>query len=539
MIVDASIIRPFCFEKLQGVAAYSEDRLLVLDGEKGYLAALDGNGGFTLLNIGRIDDFRNATGLDYYDREIWYTKNKRILKISDALDSEPEVFAVLKPRLSSVVVTKTEVYVATRTNQIQIFENRRSLENPKPIRVYDTPGTGIDDITFHNRNLWLCDRAEQTIYCLDPDTGEIQYSFLVPFESPTGIAFSGDQLFVAYCNEEAVIRDDGAGETLDLVMEEQPRNFIARLPFQNHVDKHYTLSGGYRIEVSYVEEIDPREDARDMEDSFQWWIGLPNVSERQEIESIQPLGKEFTIREKGEQKYAVFSFNRLLLEERHIFGWKAILKVRGIKYHLTPADVNPDLELPEDIRRHYLQDDDDLAMNTAIVRRAAREAVRGAKGILDKVFKIRNYVYEQLSYVMEGGTDPPDIVLRRGNGSCGEYLGVLMALLRLNGIACRKAGRYKVPYYKVNPEMINVPIEPDFNHVWLEFYIPEIGWIPMESSADDDANGNWTTRYFMGLQWYHVQMQRGRSFEFITPEDHSVGALSINHVRFRILERLE
>ncbi|MBD2682914.1 MULTISPECIES: transglutaminase domain-containing protein [Nostoc] len=534
----ASIIRPCCFGNLQGLAAYKEDQFLILDGDKGYIATVDSSNNTTIINSGQTDYFRYASGLDYYHHQIWYTKNKRVLRIQDDFSSEPEVFAVLNPRVSGVVVTKTEVYVVTTTNRIYVFENTQSAGTPQPIREYDSPGADVDDITFHDGHLWVCDSAEQTIYCLDPNTGKVKYNFLVPFESPKGIAFSKDQLYVGYSNEEAVIKDDGAGETLDLVMKKKSRNFIHRLLFQHNENKHYTMSRGYLIEASYMEEIDPIRDAQDIDEPFEWWMSLPNATERQEVVEIHSIGKDFTIQQEDDQKYAVFKFKRLNLRDRHVFGWKALLKVHAIKYNLTPADVDEHLELPDDMKDRYLKDDDNLAMHTPIVKKAAREATKGATNILDRVLKIRNYVYEQLTYRMEGGTDSPDVVLKRGNGSCGEYLGVLMALMRLNGIACRKAGRYKVPYYKVNPESRNVPIEPDFNHVWVEFYVPGWGWIPMESSADDNETGKWTMRYFMGLQWYHIQMQQGSPFEYVTGTDNSVGVLGINYIRFRILEEL-
>lgn len=532
------IIRPFCFENLKGLAAYRDNRFLILDSDKGYLATVDDSNNTIILNPEQTDYFRYASGLDYYHHEIWYTKNKRVLRIGDDFSSEPEVFKVLKPRLAGVVATRTEVYVVSTTNIIYVFKNTPRGEPTQLLREYDSPGVGVDDITFHRGCLWCCDRDEQTIYCIDPDTGQIKYNFLVPFESPRAIAFLNEQLYVAYSNEEATIQDDGAGETLDLVMKQKSRNFIHRLPFQYYEDEHYTLSGGYLIEASYVEEIDPVGSVRRIDEPFEWWISLPNTTKRQQVKDLQPIGKDFRIREEDGQKYAVFEFKGLEFGERQIFGWKAILQVSGIKYNLTPTDVDERLNLPDEIRDRYLEDDGDLAMHKSIVKKAAREATQGATNILDRVLKIRNYVYEQLTYSMKGGIDPPDEVLERGNGSCGEYLGVLMALMRLNGIACRKAGRYKVPYYKTNPETRNVPIEPDFNHVWLEFYVPGWGWIPMESSADENEADRWTRRYFMGLQWYHIQMQQGSFFEDLIGTDYSVGDLAINQVRFRILEEL-
>jgi transglutaminase-like putative cysteine protease len=128
-------------------------------------------------------------------------------------------------------------------------------------------------------------------------------------------------------------------------------------------------------------------------------------------------------------------------------------------------------------------------------------------------------------------------------GSCGEYLGVLLALGRLNGIACRTVGRYKCP---AHPDKLGVPLEPDFNHVWMEFYVPGFGWLPMESNPDDITEGGpYPTRFFMGLAWYHMELGKGISFETlksqgapIQKENTSIGELAINHVRFTILEEL-
>ncbi len=64
-------------------------------------------------------------------------------------------------------------------------------------------------------------------------------------------------------------------------------------------------------------------------------------------------------------------------------------------------------------------------------------------------------MYDKLSYGIKPHIDTPDVALERGVGSCGEYLGVLLALARLNGIACRTVGRYKCPPH---PELVGVPL---------------------------------------------------------------------------------
>jgi len=172
------------------------------------------------------------------------------------------------------------------------------------------------------------------------------------------------------------------------------------------------------------------------------------------------------------------------------------------------------------------------------VKAAAREAIGTETNILRKMLKIRNYVYDRLSYALTPQIDPPDVVLSRGIGSCGEYVGVLLALARLNGIACRTVGRYKSP---PQPDLIGIPLTTLYNHVWLEFYVPGIGWLPMESNPDDVVErGPYPTRFFMGLPWYHVEMSKDIPFERTNYRDQGIriGDLALNHIRFTILSEL-
>jgi Transglutaminase-like superfamily len=300
---------------------------------------------------------------------------------------------------------------------------------------------------------------------------------------------------------------------------------------------HYTLSNGYLVELSYVEELLPLEPVT--LDHVAWRIALPSDTLRQRIRHIEPVGHPFTLEEQEGQKVAVFHFDKLQPHQGGLLGWKAVIEMYSLKYYLSPADVEDKLPLPPEFQR-YLVDDDDLAMDTPTIRRAAKEAVGTETNVLRKMLKIRNYVYERLSYGIQPSIDTPDVALERGVGSCGEYVGVLLALARLNGIACRTIGRYKCPPH---PDRRNLLLSPDFNHVWLEFYVPGVGWLPMESNVDDIAErGPYPERFFMGLAWYHTEIGKGIKFVKITaddlPEHVSLGDLAINHIRFKILGEL-
>ncbi|BCL35663.1 transglutaminase [Nostoc sp. MS1] len=523
--------------------AFIQDRLIAIDTIKGHLLEIDPKtDNSKIVNPHQVQEFTDVTGLAVWEDTLWVTRGNSVYRCKvDSLGLEH--FVTLPYSADGVAVWESTVYVSCyRLGYILIFDR----DTRKEITRFYAPGVGVENLAVYGDTLWVCDRTEQTVYSLDRATGEIKFSVLTPFESPTGIgvhldAETGKQnLYIAYASEEPYIRDNpNADPNHELTYRD--RTFIHPLYYYHDPEKHYALSNGYLIEMSYAEEIAPLDEVYLQE--VEWRIALPSETERQKIQQIEPIGIPFTEEVIDGQRVAVFKFDTLAPGERHIFGWKAVLEVRSIKYRITPKDVENLPEIPPEFQERYLVDDDELAMDTSIVRRAARDAVGSETNLLRKMYNIRNYVYDELSYGIKPYIDTPDIVLERGVGSCGEYVGVLLALCRLNGIPCRTVGRYKCP---PQSEHQNVPLQPDFNHVWLEFYMPGFGWLPMESNPDDVGNdGRYPTRFFMGLSWYHIEIGKGIPFETLssqgarlTKEDIPIGDLAINHIRFTILKEL-
>ncbi len=532
-------IRPIGAAAIAGIT-FLGDQLLGIDTVKGHLLQIDpANDNTTILNPLQAADFIDVTGLCLWEDTLWFTQGNTVYFCPKG-EFQLKSFVTLPYQADGVAVWESTVYVTCqKSGYISIYDRITRRQ----ITKFYAPGVGIENITIRGEEIWVSDITEQTVYCLDRATGATKFSVLTPFERPTGLAFytnpdNTSTLYVAYAGEEAYIRDNpNADPSHELTYRD--RTFIHPLDYHYNCQGRFALSNGYLIEMSYVEELAPLEEIE--LEQVEWRIALPSSSDRQKVRRIEPVGLPFVEEELDGQKVAVFKFNSLKRGEKHIFGWKALIEVRSIKYRLTPKDVEKIPELSEQLTSRYLVDDDDLAMDTPIVTRAAREAIGTETNILRKMYNIRNYVYDQLSYGIKPHIDTPDIALERGVGSCGEYVGVLLALSRLNGIACRTIGRYKCPPL---PELKNVPLQPDFNHVWLEFYVPGIGWLPMESNPDDVAEtGPYPSRFFMGLAWYHIEIGKGITFETFTscgvkPEDISIGDLAINHIRFTILGEL-
>ncbi len=560
--------RPFFFKEISGIAGLGKNKVLLGDSQRGMLAEVDLLAQTeTFKKKYDVDDYAGVNSIAYYEGYIYSVYENKIYLADYEGEGER-----LKNRLlveipncsdlTGIAVCQEKIYLVTEKQSLLSYErDTGDIET-----LGKSPGIGIDDLCYWAGNLFIVDAQEQTIYVFDLETKEFIHEILTPFENPTGISAVDNEragkevLYVSYSRPSFEVYDTGDSEFKLQLSAPIADNFIYPLVYQWDASKKAVLSNGFLVEMYYVEKLHALPEIADkygVVTDLEWKISVPLNTDRQQLISLEPIG-DFAMRleriaEEENREVAVFSIPKLDLDtERRVFGWKATIKLSGIRYWLLEDEVKEISQEELNKYARYLQNEDKLDMDSSYVQEAAQQAVRHLsegerKNILKKAKAIRDYIYDKLTYVMDRYHEGTEDVLRQGEGSCGEYLNVFLSLFRLNDIPVRQCGNYKIPAYKMQAGSRSVFLSPDFNHVWLQFYVPALGWVPLESSADDESSAfrEWAKRYFMSLAWYHVECRLGSYFEDVfdakTGEQFflSPGDLAKNDLKFKIIRDIE
>ena len=177
-------IRPLSAATLYGIA-FIKDTLIAIDTTKGHLLQIDPiSDNSKILNPHQVKEFSEVTGLAVWEDTLWVTRGNSVY-LCNLSSLGLEHFVTLPYPANGIAVWESTIYVSCqRLGYILIFDR----DTRKEITRFYAPGVGVENLAVNQETLWVCDRTEQTVYSLDRATGEIQFSVLTPFDSPTGIA---------------------------------------------------------------------------------------------------------------------------------------------------------------------------------------------------------------------------------------------------------------------------------------------------------------------------------------------------------------
>jgi hypothetical protein len=519
-------IKPLFAKNISAIDSNEEDALFVVDPELGALVKIDVRTGLFqgVVNFRSFNEFKRSAAICMRpDGVINYSRLNRIhaVRIENGMvyDAMDPITIDEAKNIVGLYWKNGRYYVVDRGGALFILDKDGLIQT---VEV----GNGINDITLHGDCLFILCTTSRAIYIYSLDGSHLA-SLTVPHEGASGIASvkTSDQeepgIYIYYNQASWDVFDDAGSESN---MGSSPNiklnkdiddGFIEKLNYKIiELDESgsFGLSGGYEVEFTYAEMLKPIRDILGKIGGVKMCVRLsiPVETRRQKVKLIRIIGDVPGVIKRDEDGNEIVEFDLTGVEldkERRSFGYSAVIEVYGIRYRLNVADSC----YPDDIKTRFLKEESRYDMGRRELKSIAAELIsampKNERGNVVKIAKaVREYVYSRLGYRYNNQYTSPVETLRGGEGTCGKYMELLIGLMRLCGVACRPVGDFKVPEYKLRYARVSSVCTPDYDHAWVEFYVPAVGWVPMESSSDNTPERH--ERFFGALSWIYIENSR-------------------------------
>lgn len=355
------------------------------------------------------------------------------------------------------------------------------------------PAPDPQGLAWDGKYLWVSDSGENTISRISPGDGTTIASFKSPSQDPRGLAWDGKYLWLADRSRDEVYRiDPESGRVIMVLSSPGPypwglawgKGELLSSDYQTDQISSMTVFGNEKYTRSQ-ERYSSIEFTHDIINfgpatvkNLNVYLAVPREKPSQEIVSISyPRKPDGFDHDRWGQKVAHFNLEKLDAQERFTSVMKVKAKIYDVMYHLFPDKVGSLKDIPEKISSRFLEDDDKYRLDDPAIRKAVSEAVGKEKNPYWIARNIFDYLRENLFYERIGGWDIAPTVLTRGSGSCSEYAFLYISMCRAAGIPSRYAGSVVVRGEDACFDFVY--------HRWVEIYLPNYGWIPVDPSRGD------------------------------------------------------
>ncbi len=349
-------------------------------------------------------------------------------------------------------------------------------------------------ISATDKGLWVIDDRHNKLFLLDKEDGTILKSFHSPANNPTGIDFDGkylyigdrgrDRIYVVYPKNGDVLYSYSAPDEYVYGISKIGKEILYCSDLHSKKVYELKLLNKKFVKYDYVDEELTFSDAV-------IFSGKGNVNK---AEIYFPLGRnrgnqtliskytffpeqpsKIVVDEWGE-KFAIFSLGKFSLSGKKLYktGYKIKLKLNKIRWFIDPEKVGTFSEIPEKIRKKYLGDGIKYQLKNPYIVGCVKKIVGSEKNLYWIARKLYNFVISRVSYKRTGGWETAPVVLKRGSGSCSEYTFSYISLCRSAGIPARYVGTVAIRGDETSMDWVF--------HRWAEIYLPNYGWIPVDTS---------------------------------------------------------
>ncbi|MFO7781760.1 MAG: transglutaminase domain-containing protein [Spirochaetia bacterium] len=148
----------------------------------------------------------------------------------------------------------------------------------------------------------------------------------------------------------------------------------------------------------------------------------------------------------------------------------------AVETQIEPAAVPRDYNRSAEFLRRYTEADELLPVDAAPVQTEAARLLRTERNPYVRALRTYERVLAILSPIERVGAVQPVEALETGAANAYGYASLTVSLLRAQDIAARLVSGYLV--------CDSSAIE---RHYWVEFYIEDFGWVPLDPAAADGA----------------------------------------------------
>lgn len=324
------------------------------------------------------------------------------------------------------------------------------------IRSFASPASDPRGVTYDGKYLWITDRIADEIHMVDPATGSVLLIADAPGAVVRGIAFDGKHLWVV---------DQQTKKLYELSIRDGERYHRS-----NSLLSHVTLTHQFtNFGPGKVLTADAH-------------IAIPVNRVNQELQGEIRYSKNLTdkVSDKWDQQTAHFLFKNLKNEEQAIGTMDATVRTWDVRYFIYPDECGTLSDIPQKISDRYLADNNKYQITHPVIQQAVKQVIGEEQNPYWMARKIFNHLINNLYYEMVGGWNTAPTVLERGNGSCSEYTFVFIAMCRAAGLPARYVG-------SVVQIDDRTSMDDEF-HRWVEIYLPNYGWVPIDPSGGDQAS---------------------------------------------------
>lgn len=328
-----------------------------------------------------------------------------------------------------------------------------STEDGTTIVEIPSPSGNPYGLAYDGKYLWVSDRYDDMIYMVQPEDGGVILAFPSPSKFPRGLAYDGEFLWNVDYQTDSLYRiklNDTAA---------------------------YSRTEGKKQELEYTHQF--RNYGPGEITSLDIYLALPHDLPFQTLLDtliFEPQPSDF-LRDRWGQEVAHYHFDDIPSGDFLTVSMLAKAELFKTRFFIFPEKAGSLEDIPSDIRKLYLSDDTKYWVDDPFIQETAKKVVADETNCYWIARKIFNHVIDKIEYERVGGWNVAPTVLKRGTGSCSEYSFVYIALCRAVGLPARYAGSVVIRGDDASTD--------DVFHRWVEVYIPNYGWIPVDPSGGD------------------------------------------------------